>query len=80
MIAAMKLAQEQDFGVNDATLQHGVPLTTLKDHLSSCIQHGTKPGLLLYLNEAEEKELSSFIVNCVSVGYAKTCRVVVGIV
>ena len=79
MTAAMKSVQEGKFGVNEAALQHGVPPTTLKDRLSGRVQHGTKPGPLPYLNEAEEKELSSFIINCASVGYAKTRRDVMGI-
>ena len=55
MTAAMKIIQEQEFGVNKAALQHGVPLTTLKDHLSDSVQHGTKPSLLPYLNGLKKK-------------------------
>ena len=66
MTAAMKSIQEGKFGVNKAFLQHSVAPTTLKDHLSGHVQHGTKPGPLPYLNEAEEKK-TSFIINCAPV-------------
>ena len=46
MTAATKSVQEGKFGVNEAALQHGVPLTTLKDRLSGRVQHGAKPGPL----------------------------------
>ena len=79
MTVAMKSVQEGKLGVHETALQHGVPPTTLKDCLNGHVQCGTKPGPLPYLNEAEEKELLSFIVNCASVGYAKTRRDVMGI-
>jgi len=50
-----------------------------KDHLSGCVQHGAKPGPPPYLDEHEEKVLSSFLTDCASVGYAKTRRDVMGI-
>jgi len=79
MLAAMKSVQEGEFGVNEAAKQHGVPPTTLKDRLSGRVQHGSKPGPRPYLDEHEEKALSSFITDCASVGYAKTRRDVMGI-
>jgi len=72
MLAAMKSVQEGKFGVNEAAKQHGIPPTTLKDRLSGRVQHGTKPGPPPYLDEHEEKVLSSFLTDCASVGYAKT--------
>jgi len=60
--------------VNEAAKQHGVPPTTLKDRLSGRVQHGTKPGPRPYLDEHEEKVLSSFITDCTSVEYVKTRR------
>ena len=74
MTAAMISVQEGKFGLNKAALKHGVPPTALKNCLGGRVQHGTKPGPLLYLSEAKEKELLSFIINCASVGYAKTHR------
>jgi len=79
MLAAMKSVQEGEFGVNKAAKQHGVPPTTLKNRLSGHVQHGTKPGPHPYLDEHEEKVLSSFITDCASVGYMKTRRDVMGI-
>jgi len=68
MLAAMKSVQEGEFGVNEATKQHGVPPTTLKDCLSGRVQLGIKPGPPPYLDEHEEKVLSSFLTDCASVG------------
>jgi len=76
MLATMKSVQEGELGVNEAAKQHGVPPTTLKDCMSGRVQHGTTP---LYLDEHEEKVLSSFLTDCASVGYAKTRRDVMGI-
>ena len=36
------------------------------------IVHGTKPGVKLYLNQAEEEELSEFIVTVGKIGFGKT--------
>ena len=44
MTAAIKSVQEGKFGVYKATMQHCVPQSTHKDHLSGHVQHGTKPG------------------------------------
>ena len=42
MLAALK-AVESGTGINKAAREHGVPATTLKDRVSGCVAHGTKP-------------------------------------
>ena len=42
MMAAIKAVEENDSGINQSAIAHGVPKTTLKDRLSGHVQHGTK--------------------------------------
>ena len=39
--------------VNQATTDHDVPKTTLKDRLSGCVTHGINPGPRPYLDKTE---------------------------
>jgi len=41
---------------NSAAAKYGVPPSTLKDHLSGQVKHGTNPGPAPYLSLAEEKD------------------------
>ena len=59
MVEAMKAVKEGQFGVNRATLEYGVPKTTLKDRLNGRVIHGTNMGPTPYLTYEEEKELVS---------------------
>ena len=60
--------------ISQASLNHGVPKTTLGDRIHGRIQHGIKPGLRPYLEQSEEIELVSFIEQCASIGYGKSCK------
>ena len=42
MLAALK-AVESGTEINKAACEHRVPATTLKDRVSGCVAHGTKP-------------------------------------
>ena len=55
MESAMSAVKEGLMGINRAALEHDVPKTTLKDHLSSRVQHG-KPISRAHMPE-EEQEL-----------------------
>ena len=66
--------------VNQAARDYGVPLTTLKDRVSGRVIHGTLPGPKAYLNQAEEEELGTFLLQCSRVGYGKTKKDVLRIV
>ena len=76
---AMEAVMSGELGVNRSALQHGVPRTTLKDRIAGRIQHGTKPGLLAYL-DAKEDDLVKFLFECSRMGYGKTKREVIQIV
>ena len=57
MLSAIETAMS-GVSANQATRQHGVPPSTLKDRLSGHVLHGAKPGPRPYLGPNEEKELS----------------------
>ena len=57
-----------------------VPSSTLHDRVSGRVVHGVKPGPKPYLDEPEEKELSSYLKHCAKVGYGKTRKDVLCIV
>ena len=55
-----------------ASRDFGVPRSTLHDRVSGRVVHGVKPGPKPYLDNAEEKELGSYLKHCAKVGYGKT--------
>ena len=62
--------------IKHATLEHGVPRTTLQDRHLGKVVHGTKPRCQPYLSQAEEKELSDFVQLVGQVGFDHVdCRV-----
>jgi len=60
-------------GANKASAKHGVPPTTLKDHLSRRVKHGTKSGPVPYSSQEEEKELTDHLLVTAQSHYGKTC-------
>ncbi len=65
----MRAVREGTMGSNAAARTFGIPKTTLKDRISGKVKHGTKPGPVPYLTEAEEKEL---LTQSAAVGCGKT--------
>ena len=66
----MEAVKSGKSGINHAAINHGIPPTTLKDRLSGRVQNST-PGPVRYLSNNKEKELSTFIKDCASIGYGK---------
>ena len=66
--------------INSAARNHGIPPTTLKDRLSGRVTDGTKPGRLPYLNDQEETDMESYLIQATHVGYGKTRRQIKAIV
>ena len=44
-----------EHGANSSALQHGMPKSTLKDHISGRVQHGTKHRQVAYLTSRRRK-------------------------
>ena len=57
MLGAMKATKEGRMGINRATVEFGVPQTTLKDRLAGRGVHKTNIGPKKYLSHEEEQEL-----------------------
>jgi len=72
MLDAIESAMAGGMSGNKAAAKHGVPPSTLKDHLSGCVKHGTKPGPVPYLSQTEEKELTDHLLLASQSGYGKT--------
>ena len=79
MIAAMKFVEDGKGNINQAATMHGVPKSTLKDRLSRCVQHGSKPGPEPYFSNQEEAEISTFLQKCSVMGYGKARRDILNI-
>jgi len=81
MDAAIKAVESGSaVSINRAAKDHGIPPTTLKDRLSGRVVDGTKPGRPSYLNNEEESELESYLIQSCQVGYGKTRRQIKAIV
>lgn len=66
--------------VRRAALQYSVPKSTLSDRVTGKVKFGSHSGPPRYLTDAEEQELTSFIVRCASIGCAKTKKEFISIV
>ena len=77
MAAALK-AVEEGVSLTRASRDFGVPRSTLHDRVSGRVVDGVKPGPKPYLDETDEKELSSYLKHCAKVGYEKTRKDVQG--
>ena len=66
-------------GVNRAAIEHGIPPTTLKDHLNGRVKQETS-GRPRYLSQEEKNKLSTFLKQCSSVGLGKTRQDIMKIV
>lgn len=55
---AVSQAVKDGMGVNKEAELHGIPKTTLKDRVSGCVFHGSKPAPFSYLTHQELKQLA----------------------
>ena len=63
-----------------ASEKYGIPRSTLHDHISGKVEHGSKPGRGSYLSPEEEEELVSFLIKCARIGYPHTRKQVMALV
>ena len=78
MKAAIEAVRSGESGINRAAVDHGIPSTTLKNRISGRVKKDST-GPDRYLTDSEEKELSTFLKSCASLGYGKTRRDVMNI-
>ena len=52
----------------------GVHRSTLRDPFAESVKHGTNPGPVPYLTNAEVAELAGFLVDVAKAGYRKSRR------
>lgn len=72
MVSAMETVKSGTVSINKAALLHLVPRTTLKNHLSGRVVHGTKPGPKPYLAQEEETVLCDHLTEAATkAGYGK---------
>ena len=71
---------QQGMSVSKASVIHGIPRSTLKDHVHGRVLPGAKPGAPTLLSPSEEQDLVEFLCKCASTGYGKTRQDVMTIV
>ena len=74
------IAVEKGTSIRKAAEMHGIPRSTLHDHVSGRVEMYRKPGPCPYLSSKEEEELATFLVKCAEMGYPHTRQQVLGIV
>ena len=60
--------------------EHGIPRSTLSDHIRGNVLPGAKSGNPKYLSDAEAAELYRFLLRCAAVGYLRSRKDVLAIV
>ena len=60
MKAGIDAAKPRKCSLNRASIDHRVPVTTLKDRLSGRVKENSIPGPKRYMNDEEETELGLF--------------------
>ena len=63
---------QQGMSVSKASVIHGIPRSTLKDHVHGRVLPGSKPGAPTLLSSSEEQDLVDFLCKCASTGCGKT--------
>ena len=70
--AAMQAVYDKEMGVNQASREYEVPITTFRDRISERITEGTPMETRSYLNQHEEETLEDFLLTASSIGFGKT--------
>ncbi len=80
MQKAVAAVEKQGESIRRVSEKYGIPRSTLHDHISGKVEHGSKPGQASYLSPEEEEELVSFLVKCARIGYPHTRKQVMSLV
>jgi len=80
MQRAVAAVEKQGESLRHASEKYGVPRSTLHDHITGKVEHGSKPGRGSYLSSAEEEEIVSFLIKCARIGYPHTHKQIMALV
>lgn len=80
MREAMNAVIYQGMSVSKAAEMHGVPRTTLDDHVLGKVLPGAKCGAPTLLSISEEQDLVDFLIKSASIGCGRTRKEVMDIV
>ena len=80
MQRAVAAVEKQGESLRHASEKYGVPRSTLHDHITGKVEHGSKPGRGSYLSSAEEEEIVSFLIKCARIGYPHTRKQIMALV
>ena len=79
MRGAMNAVSEQGMSIAKASCVHGIPRTTLSDHIPGKVLPGAKFGAPTILSTSEEQDLVDFLLHTAKMRYAKTRKEVLNI-
>jgi len=65
-------AVKKGSSIKRAAEEHGVPRTSLQDHVLGKVEHVKKPGPQPYLNREEEEDLAKFVEVVANIGFGRT--------
>lgn len=75
------VAVEKGISIRRAAEMHGIPKSTLYDHISGSVDSvDSRPGPKQYLTKTEEDELAAFLVKCSEMGYPHTRQQILALV
>ena len=80
MQRAVTAVEKQGESLRHASEKYGIPRSTLHDHISGKVEHGSKPGRGSYLSPEEEEQLVSLLIKCARIGYPHTRKQVMALV
>ena len=60
------------YPINKIAVLYGVLKSTIHDHISGRVIHGTKPGPSPYLDRTVEQELADHLITIAKIAYGKT--------
>ena len=80
MREAMNAVIYQGMSISKAAEMHGVPRTTLSDHVQGKVLPGAKCGAPTVLSLSEEQDLVEFLIRSASIGCERTRKEVINIV
>ena len=80
MREAMNAVIYKGMSISKAAEIHGVPRTTLNDHVLGKVLPGAKCGAPTVLSTSEEQDLVDFLIKSASIGCGRTRKEVVDIV